>query len=54
MDSLDAEADEDVQAAWDTEVRKRIAELDSGKVKPIPWEKARQIILGLPDGPPRS
>lgn len=31
-----------VAAAWDAEVKKRIEELDSGKVKTIPWEEVRK------------
>jgi putative addiction module component (TIGR02574 family) len=32
LDSLDAEVDEDAEAAWATEVNRRVAELDSGAV----------------------
>ena len=31
-----------VVAAWDEEIAKRIAELDSGKAKTIPWAEVRQ------------
>jgi len=31
-----------VAAAWDAEIKRRIEELDSGKVKTIPWEEVRQ------------
>ena len=33
-----------VEAAWNDEVARRIAELDSGKAKTIPWEEIRQRI----------
>jgi hypothetical protein len=34
--------DESVQAAWDTEIGKRIAELDSGNAKTTSWEEVRR------------
>jgi putative addiction module component (TIGR02574 family) len=39
-DTLDASAEEE----WNQEIARRIAELDSGKVKPIPWAEARRQI----------
>jgi putative addiction module component (TIGR02574 family) len=33
-----------VEAAWNDEIARRIAELDSGKAKTIPWEEVRQRI----------
>jgi len=33
-----------VEAAWNDEVARRIAELDSGNAKTIPWEEIRQRI----------
>ena len=33
-----------VEAAWNDEVARRIAELDSGKAKTIPWEEIRHRI----------
>lgn len=46
LDSLEAEPDPDAESAWDAEIRKRVAELDAGAVKTVPWSEARQIILG--------
>ena len=46
IESLDQPFDSDVQAAWAEEIRRRIADLDSGAVKAIPWDEARQIIAG--------
>jgi Putative addiction module component len=34
--------DEGVLAAWDEEIKKRIADLDSGKAKTIPRTEVRQ------------
>ena len=44
-ESLDTDVDEDSEAAWSAEIARRLGELDSGAVKPIPWEKARRMIL---------
>ena len=43
--SLDSPADPDVDAAWAAEIERRIAEIDSGAVKTIPWPEARAAIL---------
>jgi putative addiction module component (TIGR02574 family) len=51
IESLDPEFDRDVEGAWDVEIKRRIAELDSGAVTAIPWPEARRMILGLSDGP---
>ena len=34
------ETDEEVEAAWDEEIRRRIAEIDAGTAKLIPAEEA--------------
>ncbi len=46
LDSLDQEVDEDAEAAWHAEIDRRLRELDSGTVKPIPWSQARRRISG--------
>jgi putative addiction module component (TIGR02574 family) len=46
LDSLDPETEADRQTAWDQEIRRRIEDLDSGRVKPVPWREARRRILG--------
>ena len=38
----DGKVDEGVQAAWEAEIGKRIADLDSGRAKTIPWEEVRK------------
>jgi putative addiction module component (TIGR02574 family) len=45
FDSLEKD-DPGAEVAWQAEVERRIAELDQGKVKPIPWAEARRIIFG--------
>ncbi len=47
--SLDSEADDDVNAAWDAEIRRRVEELDRGEVASVPWSEARKMILGITD-----
>lgn len=51
IESLDPQVDRDVEAAWDTEIERRINELDGGTVTAVPWPEARRMILGLSDGP---
>ena len=51
LESLDEEpVDEGVEAAWSEEIKRRIEEIDSGKVKPIPWEAARRQIAAILNG----
>ena len=45
LESLDDAVDEDAEAAWAAEVAKRLHELDSGGVTPVPWSEARRMIL---------
>ena len=43
LESLnDAPADEGVEAAWSEEIKRRIEEIDSGKVQMIPYEEVRR------------
>ncbi len=46
LDSLDQEVDEDAEAAWHAEIDRRLRELNSGTVKPVPWFEARRRISG--------
>ena len=41
LESLDTEVDEDAEAAWVTEVNRRLAELDSGAVNTTSWAELR-------------
>jgi putative addiction module component (TIGR02574 family) len=41
ISNLGGKVDEGVLAAWDDEIKKRIAELDSGKAKTVPWAEVR-------------
>ena len=43
LESLnDAPADEGVEAVWSEEIKRRIEEIDSGKVQMIPYEEVRR------------
>lgn len=43
LESLDEPREDPavVEAAWNEEIARRIADLDSGKAKTIPWEEVR-------------
>jgi len=45
IESLDETQDESVEAAWDEEVARRMADIDSGGVKPVSLEEARRRLL---------
>ena len=42
ISSLGGKVDEGVLAAWDEEIKKRIADLDSGRAKTVPWTEVRE------------
>jgi putative addiction module component (TIGR02574 family) len=42
IDSLDPKVDEDVEAAWQAEIARRIEEIETGKARAIPWEEVRE------------
>ena len=46
LDSLDQEVDQDAEAAWEAEIDRRLRDLDSGAVRPIPWSEVRLKISG--------
>jgi putative addiction module component (TIGR02574 family) len=41
VDSLDDEVDEGSEEAWKVEIARRLQELNSGAVQPIPWDDVR-------------
>jgi putative addiction module component (TIGR02574 family) len=45
LDSLDTAVDEDAAAAWVIEVNRRVAELESGAVKAVPWAEVRRRLV---------
>jgi putative addiction module component (TIGR02574 family) len=42
ISNLDGKVDEGVHAAWEAEIGRRVAELDSGAVKTTPWKEVRK------------
>jgi len=44
MESLDAAVDEGAQQAWNEEISRRLAELDSGRAKTVPWPEVQRRI----------
>ena len=45
LESLEVESDDGVEAAWLREIERRIAELDSGAVKSVPWAEVRSRVF---------
>ena len=46
ISNLGGKVDEGTQAAWEVEIGKRVAELDSGKAKTTSWSEVRRRNLG--------
>jgi putative addiction module component (TIGR02574 family) len=42
LESIDPTVDEEVDAAWQREIVRRMDEISSGEVKTIPWQEVRQ------------
>jgi putative addiction module component (TIGR02574 family) len=42
ISNLDGKVDQGVFAAWEAEIEKRVAELDSGEAKTISWADVRK------------
>jgi putative addiction module component (TIGR02574 family) len=45
IESLEGEPDPDVEAAWAAEIEKRVAELEAGTAKTIPWEEVLKRLI---------
>jgi putative addiction module component (TIGR02574 family) len=45
IESLEPEPDPGVEAAWAEEIQRRVADLDAGSVKTIPWEEVRAALF---------
>ena len=48
--SFDSGQDDDAEAAWAEEIRKRVDDVQAGRAKMIPWREARKQILADEDG----
>lgn len=44
IQSLDTEIDADAEAAWSAEIHARLARVDAGLAKTVPWSEARRRI----------
>ena len=48
IESLNGETDPDAVDAWEIEIRRRVAELESHSVETVPWSKVRaQLFHGF-------
>jgi putative addiction module component (TIGR02574 family) len=47
IESLESKHEKDVESLWLGEIERRLQELDSGKVKTVPWEQVRAKLLHL-------
>jgi putative addiction module component (TIGR02574 family) len=45
IESLHTQIDPDAEQAWDGEIRRRVEELESGAVQPIPWSEVRKRLF---------
>ncbi len=45
IESLEETPDEGLEKVWNAEISRRIAELDSEEVEPIPWEDVRTRLM---------
>ena len=46
IESLDEKVDDNIEAAWDAEIARRIQAVDAGKVAVIPWSEVRRRLIG--------
>lgn len=54
LQSLDDDTDPAAEAAWAKEIDRRIRDMESGKVKGIPWSVARRMIRGSQNARPKA
>ena len=50
IESLEPAPDSDVEEAWRQEVARRVAELDSGAARTVPWEEVRDRLFSRLSG----
>ena len=49
IETLDPVSENDVEAAWSEEIKRRVAEVESGSVELISWEELRAELFGRPE-----
>jgi putative addiction module component (TIGR02574 family) len=54
IQSLDTEVDADAEAAWSAEIYARLARVDAGLAKTVPWSEARRRIHAAAGRDPRA
>jgi putative addiction module component (TIGR02574 family) len=54
IQSLDSEVDDDAEAAWSVEIRRRLDRLDAGLARTVPWSEARRRILAAAGRDPQA
>jgi putative addiction module component (TIGR02574 family) len=47
LESLEHEVDEDVETAWQEEIERRLAELDTNSVERVPWEEVKAKLMRI-------
>jgi len=47
---MDPISEPDVEAAWSTEIERRLVEIDAGTVELIPWDDVRSELFGESEG----
>ena len=45
IDSLEGDPDADVETAWAAEIQRRVAEVESGTARTVPWEEVRRRLV---------
>ncbi len=50
IDSLETEPEDGVEEAWAIEIDQRAAQMDSGQITNIPWEKVRARLFKKASG----
>ena len=45
IESLEGDPDPDVEAAWAAEIQRRVAEVENGTAKTVPWEEVRRRLV---------
>lgn len=53
IQSLDTEVDADAEAAWSAEIHARLARVEAGLAKTVPWLEARRRIHAATGRDPR-
>ena len=54
IQSLDERIDDEAEAAWSVEIRRRLERLDTGLAKTVPWPEARRRILAAAGRGPQA